>query len=163
MKEKKKEKLVEVYVPLANHWAIGGETMWGLPLGNDRYILKNIPCYAYDLNRGDCVVASLEPSDGLRHIRKVDGRGGHSTLRVLFGEKIPAKDIAKLVASFKGYAAESAQVNDRFFSVDIPPAGDYDSLYLILEEWETRGDLQFETCEAREEGSFDDLPAAGEG
>jgi hypothetical protein len=59
MKEKKKEKLVEVYVPLANHWAIGGETMWGLPLGNDRYILKSIPCYAYDLNRGDCVVASL--------------------------------------------------------------------------------------------------------
>jgi len=162
MKEKKKEKLVEVYADLPNHWAIGGETMWALPLGDGRYILKSIPCYAYDLNREDCVVASPGPADGLRHIRKVDGRGGHSTLRVLFGENLSAREISELVASFKGYGAESVQVNDRFFSVDIPPAGDHDSLYLMLEEWETRGELQFETCEARAEGSFDDLPAEGE-
>ncbi|MBE9537289.1 MAG: DUF4265 domain-containing protein [Proteobacteria bacterium] len=163
MKEKNKtEKLVEVYVDLPNHWAIDGETMWGLPLGNDIYVLKSIPCYSYDLNRGDCVVASPEPDGSIRNIRKVHGRSGNRTLRVLFAEKVPAKDMAKFIASFKGYGAESVQVNERFFSVDIPPTGDYDSLYLLLEEWETKGDIQYETCEAREEGSFDDLPARGE-
>lgn len=160
MKEKRnEEKLVEIYVDLPNHWAVGGETMWGLPLGNELYILKSIPCYAYDLNRGDCVVANPELDGSLRHIRKVDGRSGNRTLRALFGEKIASKEISKLVASFRGYGAESVQVNERFFSVDIPPAGDYDSLYMLLEEWEDRGDLQYETCEAREEGSFDDLSA----
>ncbi len=148
----------ELHIELPNHWAIDGESIWALNLGEDIFEIKNVPCYAYDLNMGDRVLATIKPSDLIPRVQKVVAKSGHRTLRALLHENVDLREWKKLIVSLGDYAAALIQVNDRFFAFDIPPDGDYDSLYLKLEDLEQLGILQYETCEARNEGSFDDLP-----
>ena len=148
----------ELHIELPNHWAIDGESVWALNLGEDIFEIKNVPCYAYDLNMGDRVLATIQPPDLIPRVQKVVAKSGHRTLRALLHENVDLGEWKKLIAGLSNYAAALIQVSDRFFAFDIPPTGDYDSLYLKLEDLEQLGILQYETCEARSEGSFDDLP-----
>jgi Domain of unknown function (DUF4265) len=59
------------------------ERVWALPLGNERYELRNTPFYAFDLNWGDVVQAKQLPDDVPR-VANVIGRSGHKTLRITF-------------------------------------------------------------------------------
>ena len=148
----------ELHIELPNHWAIDGESVWALNLGEDIFEIKNVPCYAYNLNMGDRVFATIQPPDLIPRVQKVVAKSGHRTLRALLHENVDLREWKKLIVSLGDYAAALIQVSDRFFAFDIPPDGDYDSLYLKLEDLEQLGILQYETCEARNEGSFDDLP-----
>ena len=153
------KKPTELHIELPNHWAMDGESVWGLNIGGEVFEIKNVPCYAYDLNMGDRVLATVNPPDLIPRIQKVVARSGHRTLRALLNEDVDLGEWEKLVAGLCNYGAVHVRVSERFFAFDIGPGGDYDSLYLQLEELEEKGILQYETCEAREEGSFDDLPA----
>ena len=148
----------ELHIELPNHWALDGESIWALKLANDLFEIKNVPCYAYDLNMGDKVLATIQPPDLVPRIQKVVGKSGHRTLRALLHENADLTEWKKLMNKLGDYKASVIQASDRFFAFDIPPEGDYDSLYLKLEDLEQAGILQYETCEARVEGSFDDLP-----
>jgi hypothetical protein len=44
----------------------------------------------------------------------------------------------------------------RLVAIDVPPGADFDAMLVILDRCEAAGELSFETCEARETGSFDD-------
>jgi hypothetical protein len=158
-------KPTELHIELPNHWAIDGESVWGINMGGDIFEVKNVPCYAYDLNMGDRVLATIRPPDLVPRVQKVVARSGHRTLRALLNENVDLGEWKKLIARLSDYGAVQNQVSERFFSFDIQPKGDYDSLYLKLEDLEEQGILQYETCEARKEGSFDDLPndQSGEG
>ena len=46
----------------------------------------------------------------------------------------------------------------RLFALDIPPTGNYQAVCDQLWQWEQERLLEYETCEARIEGSFDDAP-----
>lgn len=151
-------KLRELHIELPNHWAIDGESVWGLNMGGDIFEIKNVPCYAYDLNMGDRVLATIRPPDLIPRVHKVVAKSGHRTLRALLNENVDLGEWKKLIGRLSDYGAVQIQVSERFFAFDIQPKGDYDSLYLKLEELEEEGILQYETCEARKEGSFDDLP-----
>ena len=152
------EKLKELHINLPNHWAIDGETLWVAQIAGDLYELKNAPCYAYGLNMGDRVEARVDPPALKLQIKKVIKGSGHDTLRALFQEHVPMKERLDLVKAMEAYGAATQQVTAQFFVFDIPPEGDFDAIYQQLESLEKSGLLEFETCEAREEGSFDDLP-----
>jgi hypothetical protein len=49
------------------------------------------------------------------------------------------------------------RANDTHVAIDIEPEGSYSMVYDQLQEWEEAGLLSFETCEAREKDSFDDV------
>lgn len=155
------EKLKELHINLPNHWAIDSETLWGAHIEGDHYELKNAPCYAYGLNMGDVVEARVDPPALKLEIKKVIKRSGHDTLRALFKEHVPMKERIDLVKAMEAYSAVSNQVTANFFCFDIPPEGDFDAIYKQFESMEGEGYLEFETCEEREEGSFDDLPKGG--
>jgi hypothetical protein len=158
-------KPTELHIELPNHWAIDGESVWGLNMGGEIFEIKNVPCYAYDLNMSDRVLATIRPPDLIPRVHKVVAKSGHRTLRALLNENVDLGEWKKLIARLSDYGAVQIQVSERFFAFDIQPKGDYDSLYLKLEDLEEQGILQYETCEARKEGSFDDLPndQSGEG
>ncbi|MDT8316367.1 MAG: DUF4265 domain-containing protein [bacterium] len=156
-------KPIELHIELPNHWAIAGESIWALNLGGDVFELKNVPCYAYDLNMGDRVLALIQPPDLILRVQKVVAKSGHRTLRALLHENVDLGEWKKLTARLSDYGVTRIQVSERFFVFDIQPEGDYDSLYLRLEDLEELGILQYETCEARSEGSFDDLPQDQQG
>ena len=149
---------MKVYVDLPNHWAVGGESLWALPLGSDTYELSNVPFYAYDLNFLDVVEASAASPDVKPVIRRVVRRSGHRTLRVIFRESTPKRDRVPLLKSLGELDAYFERATRTLFAIDIEPQGDFQGVCDRLDAWE-RGDLlEYETCEARVEGSFDESP-----
>lgn len=150
--------LAKVFVDLPNHWATGGESMWARPLGENLYELHNRPFYAYDLNLLDVVLAISAHPDEKPLVKRVVRRSGHRTLRVMFSEETGESQRLLLLKGLDKLGVTWEGANRRLFSLDIPPSGDYQATCDQLCEWEQAGYLDYETCEARIDGSFDDVP-----
>lgn len=152
------ENLVKLHIDLPNHWAIGGESMWATPLGNDLYRIENVPFFAYGLNFLDIVLAKSESEDLIPEICSVVTPSGHRTYRIMFDKKLNRDKQVELLASLEQHSATYERANERDVSIDIKADGDYLAIYDQLALYEEQGLLSFETCESRAEGSFDDLP-----
>jgi len=153
------EELTKVRVDLPNHRASGGESMWALPLGNDTYELRNTPFHAYDLNFLDVVEARSATPDQKPAVVRVVTRSGHRTLRVQFSEAMPVQDRLNRLESLASLGASFEGKDDGFFAIDVSPDGGYEAVCDQLAVWGREGALDYETCEARVVGSFDDRPS----
>jgi hypothetical protein len=152
--------LTKIRIDLPNHCATGGESLWAKPVGVDTYEVRNTPFHAYDINFLDIVEARSTDPNLKPAVVRVVKRSGHRTLRVRFSDSGPASErvaqlesLAVLKVSFEGK-------NDTFFAIDVEPDGNYDAVCSQLAAWEKAGVLEYETCEARIEGSFDDRPGS---
>lgn len=150
------EGLKKIYIDLPNHWAIGGESMWAKPLGNNLFKIKNIPFYVYGLNFHDIVRATADPEELKPRIRELVEPSGHKTFRVFFNKDIKRGQQEKVLDLMKELTISYERANDTFFSLDMEPTGNYQGVFDRLEEFEKQNILDFETCEARVKGSFDD-------
>jgi len=154
--------LTKIVVDLPNHWATGGESMWAHPLGEDLFEVRNVPFYAYGLNFLD-IVRAVEPSpDNKPVILELVKSSGHQTLRVSFNDTIIESERPELLRRLNAHRAYFEGANPGYFAIDVEPAGDYAAVRAQLDEWEAAGLLEYETCEARVPGSFDDRPGAEE-
>ena len=152
------KKLTKVHVDLPNHWAVGGESMWAQPIGGDMYELRNVPFHAYDLNFLD-VVEAVAPHPRLKpSVRRVVRRSGHHTLRVIFFDATPEVHRIPLLESLSDLHASFEGANKKLFAIDIASNDNFEEVCRRLGAWERQGLLQYETCEARVEGSFDERP-----
>ncbi|MEL6972176.1 MAG: DUF4265 domain-containing protein [Bacteroidota bacterium] len=149
--------LVKIHIDLPHHWATSGEAMWATPLGNDLFLIENIPFHAYGLNFHDIVRATPDSSDQIPEIRELVQPGGHRTFRVFFHNHISRKKQEEVLDSLKDLTISYERANRIYFSLDMQPGGNYQAIFAALEELTEKNILEFETCEARKEGSFDDL------
>lgn len=152
------EGLEKIYVDLPNHWAIGGESLWATPLGNDLFRLENIPFYAYGLNFQDIVKTASKSDAQIPEIQVLIEFSGHRTFRVFFKQGIDQPKQEEVLKSMQELTISYEQANDIYFSLDMQPNGNYQAVFDRLAELEQENGLGFETCEARVEGSFDDFP-----
>lgn len=152
------ENLVKLHIDLPNHWAIGGESMWATPLENDLFRIENVPFFAYGLNFLDIVNATSDSEDLIPEIRYVKTPSGHRTYRIMFDKELAREKQVELLGSLEVHGATYERANGKDVAIDIKPEGDHLAVYDQLDEYEANGYLSFETCEARTEGSFDDLP-----
>jgi uncharacterized protein DUF4265 len=152
------ENLTKIRVDLPNHWATGGEAMWAQLVGENLYELRNAPFYAYDLNFLDVVEAVSEHEDLKPDVRRVVRRSGHRTLRVFFSKAVSSSERPALLETLKELGATFEGATESLFAIDIKADGSYDAVCERLYEWEKKGLLEYETCEARVPGSFDDAP-----
>ena len=150
--------LTKVHVDLPNHWAVGGESIWARSVGVHAFELHTVPFHAYDLNYLDVVEAVSQGPERKPSVRRVLRRSGHRTLRLFLKETTPNSDRAPLLESLKVFGASFERANRRYFAIDIAPTGDYEGTCARLDEWSDQGILDYETCEARVPGSFDDQP-----
>ena len=150
--------LEKIHIDLPNHWAIGGESMWATHLGNDLYRIENVPFYAYGLNFLDIVHATPDSDETIPEIRKVVNPSGHRTYRVIFSQETHRDKQSELLESLMEFEATYERADKTLVAVDIKPSGDHLAVYDQLDKYADEGYLGFETCEARVEGSFDDLP-----
>ena len=150
--------LVKVHIDLPNHWAIGGEAFWAQPLGEDLYEIHNVPFFAYGLNFLDVVYATPDADDLIPEIKKVSRPSGHRTYRVIFESGIDRLQQAELLEILEQWGGTYERADGTNISIDIKPDGDYVAIYDQLDKFANSGYLSFETCEARADGSFDDLP-----
>lgn len=116
------------------------ETLWAIPLGDDRYELANSPFYAYGVSWKDVVLAPRAP-DGMPEFQKILSKAGHKTVRVRLDPpyergNVSAKRVDELVAlgcSFEGS-------HNTLISFDVPPEVKLglvrDYLISIDAEWE---------------------------
>lgn len=151
-------RLTKLVVELPNHWAEHGtESLWARKVGDDLYVLENVPFFAYGLNYRDVVRADASFAEGEPVAREVVRRGGHTTLRVVFRRNDEPRarrrallsELCPLKVSFESW-------DDSFFALDVAPDGDVGAVLAWLERLEKRNVLGFETCEARRRGSFDE-------
>lgn len=150
------EGLEKVHIDLPNHWAIGGESMWAEPLGNDLYKIENIPFYAYGLNFHDVVRATADSDELKPEIRELVEPSGHRTFRVFFEKHLERSEQEEVLNSMKDLTISYERANSTYFALDMKPEGNYQVVFDRLDELEQQNILGFETCEARVEGSFDD-------
>ena len=149
------EELEKVYVDLPNHWATGGESMWAKPLGNDLYQIQNIPFFAYGLNYLDIVKVDSSDETIKPVVLEVVEPSGFMTLRIVFMDGFEEQAQSELFNELMQFKIEIERDNENYVALSIEPEGHYDAVYEKLSEFESKGVLEFETCEARELNSFD--------
>jgi uncharacterized protein DUF4265 len=150
--------LTKVRVDLPHHPTTGGEALWAYPIGSDLYELRNVPMFAYGLNYRDIVLATSDSPDALPEIRKVVKRNGHRTLRVVFATNVPEAKKVELLQSLRFLSTSFERATDRFFALDLAPRADLARVRAVLDDWNARGWSEYETCEPRSRGRFDDTP-----
>lgn len=151
------ENLTKLHIDLPQHWATGGESLWAEELGADLYRIRNVPFFAYGLNFHDVVRATADAPDLKPEIREVVEPGGHKTLRLFFADSVDKDEQVKLLESLHAYKAYYERATGIHVAIDIEPEGSYQDVCNKLWEWEKADLLSYETCEARIEGSFDDV------
>ena len=150
--------LTKIHVELPNHWATSGESMWARHVGGDLYEIRNVPFYAYGLNFLD-IVEAVAPSPDLKPmVRAVRTRSGHTTMRVIFLEDTDADEAGEMLRAMASMHVTFEGVSDSYYALDVEPEGDAQKVLAHLKDLEARGILEYETCEHRVEGSFDDAP-----
>lgn len=156
MSREPKEELEKVYVDLPKHWAVGGESMWAKPLGNNLFEIRNTPFYAYGLNWGDIVRAVPSESHLKPEILEVMKPSGNKTLRIYFDGKVSRASQKSYLEDLKRLNLSYERANDILIALDIEPDADYKVICDKLWELEQKGVLEYETCEARVPNGFDD-------
>ena len=132
--------------------------MWAVDLGNDLYELRNTPFYAYDLNFGDVVRATTDSPDLKPEVRSVARRSGHATIRVFFEKAVSNGKRLELIESLKSLSVSYEGASEIYFALDLEPDADIIGVRRELDRWKAEGWGEYETCEPRVVGSFDDRP-----
>lgn len=153
------DELEKIYVDLPNHWATGGESFWAKDLGNAEYELRNTPFYAYGLNWGDIVLAISSAPDRKPEIQKVIRPSGNRTLRVFFGDLVSRESQVEHLDGLHALGLSYERATKRLVALDVAPDSDYGEICNELWKLEQQGILEYETCEPRADGRFDDGPA----
>ena len=148
--------LTKVHVDLPNHWATSGESMWARSLGSNRFRIDNVPFYAYGLNYGDVVEAMPEAPDLKPSVLRVLERSGHQTLRVFFEESVEESERLRLLDSLRDLGVTYERCSPRYFALDLEPGASLNQVRTSLDTWQINGLADYETCEPRVPGSFDD-------
>jgi hypothetical protein len=150
--------LEKIHIDLPNHWWFKGESLWAKPLGDDLYEIQNVPFCAYGLNCGDVVLATADTPDLKPEIRRVVRSSGNRTIRAFFNEDPPDKGMQKpYIEYIEGMEAWVERANASVICINITPSADYEAIQKYLTTLEESDVLEYETCEERIPGSFDDL------
>ena len=99
------DNLEKLHIDLPNHWAIGGESLWATPLGDDLYRIENVPFFAYGLNFLDVVLATSDSDELKPEIRKVVTPSGRRTYRVMFDSSVEREKQVELLEILEQFEA----------------------------------------------------------
>jgi len=152
------EGLTKVHIDLPNHWWFKGESLWAKDLGDDLYEIQNVPFCAYGLNCLDVVHAIADDADLKPEIRSVVRRSGNQTARLFFDDESTREQQKPYLDKIISMGAWTERANESVVCVNIPASANYESICDYLAQLEVEEVLDFETCEERVPGSFDDLP-----
>lgn len=153
--QKAEPDLVKIVVELDNA-AVGGESLWAKPLGDNLFELRNTPWCAYNLHFGD-VVRAIAPDESKKPlVQEVVRRSGHQTLRVVFEDSVRRERQDEIFAPIREWKASWERANSCYVAVDVLPEGNFDEVFSYFAELETNGELTFENGTQPEYPGFSD-------
>jgi hypothetical protein len=126
-------------------------------LGDDLYEIRNTPFYAYGINWGDIVRADSTDPTLKPEVREVVIPSGNKTLRVFLNKELGQEEQDAILTSLQHLDISWERADDHYVAIDVHPESDYQAVCDRLMDLEEEGTLAYETCEAREAGSFDDV------
>jgi hypothetical protein len=151
--------LENIFVDLPNHWATGGESLWAFRLDDGTYQIDNVPFYAYGVNYRDIVRVDSSTPDQKPIVKEVVKPSGHRTIRVIFPKEVGKAEQAPIISVLEKMHVSAERAFEYYLALDIPPIVDYDSVRDTLDGYQHNGILEYETCEPRADGHFDEGPA----
>jgi hypothetical protein len=97
------------------------ETLWAIPLGDDRYKLDNSPFYAYGVSWQDTVFAPFDAQEGLPTFQSVVAKSGNRTIRVIFDPPVsPGNASDHVLQGLVALGCSYEGANPKYMSVNIP-------------------------------------------
>ena len=117
------------------------ETLWAIPLGDDRYKLDNSPFYAYGVSWHDTVFAPVDSQEGMPTFQTVVSKSGNRTVRVIFDPPVaPGNSSDQVLQGLIAIGCSYEGAIPKYLSVNIPPAVELQGVrsYLIQHDaqWE---------------------------
>jgi hypothetical protein len=102
--------------------SVNVETLWAIPLGEDRYQLDNSPFYAYSASWKDIVYAPFDPLERFAVFQRVLRKLGHRTIRMVF-EKAATESGAseRVLEGLVSLGCSYEGATKTYVCVDIPP------------------------------------------
>jgi hypothetical protein len=129
----------------------GAEAMWADILGGGRYILDNVPVFAYDVSYGDEFSANRLP-DGRLLFERVHRRGGHSTYRVTLHEGLFADTrVRDRIAEAKRLSALTSDYAGELLAFSVQDQTADAQIELLLEDGKNDGLWDWEISSARDD------------
>ncbi|MFO0727472.1 MAG: DUF4265 domain-containing protein [Myxococcota bacterium] len=140
------EGLVEIHVGLeAEAWhGFDIESLWAEALGDDRYLLRSTPFYAFDLSPEDIVRAKPKSAGSAPTLEEVVERGGTSTYRVFVRRGIEDPTFEKYFGPLEELDCNYEAADANLASIEVPPQATLEEVYELLEEGESAGVWEFE-------------------
>lgn len=129
------------------------ETLWAIPLGEDRYRLDNSPFYAYGVSWQDIVLAPIDAQEGLPAFQSVLARSGNRTVRVIFDPPVsPGNSSDQVLQGLVALGCSYEGANRGYMSVNIPAGVELQEVRSYL----VQNDAQWEHADPTYESLFPD-------
>ena len=124
------------------------DTVWGEPLGSDRFRIESCPFFAYGLSRDDVVRAAGEGGPVLDDVLE---KSGHRTLRFALdpGVSFEAEPVQRLLERVGDTGCTYELLRPRFVAIDVPPEVDLAVLADLLQGAARKGTLAWEWADPR--------------
>jgi hypothetical protein len=159
MEEYLEKNLIKIKIPLPANDPSGGEAewVWAEPVGDDRFVVRNVPTFIYGVSYGDIVRAN-RVGDALV-FQSIVQRGGHSTYRAYVKSDRRNLQVANVLQTLESMHCDIEPATDKIIGIDVLPEADINAVYRVLEEAENSEIIQFEEAHC---GHKPDLPVPRE-
>ena len=105
------------------------------------YKLETAPFFAAKIALGDVVWAGHSSLDGVLTYRKTVEYSGNSTIHVILMDDVHT--IETVTGIFEGLGCTSAEMNNKYFALNVPASVDYFPIKRKLDELEKAGALDY--------------------
>jgi len=119
------------------------ESIWAEDNGLGNFRIDNIPFFTYGISYNDIIFAELD-RDNLLFFKKVIKRGGHSTLRLFFTNKLSEQEKQSEIKKLNKIGAVVERATESLFAIDVSPDTNLKSVISLLKEGEQRGEYEYE-------------------
>lgn len=98
------------------------ETIWAVPLGEERFVLENSPFFAYGVSWQDTILAPFDEREGMHAFQRVLKKSGNRTIRVIFDPPVsPGNASDEVLQGLVGLGCSYEGANPTYVSINIPP------------------------------------------
>jgi Domain of unknown function (DUF4265) len=121
------------------------EQIWCVPMGQDRYVVDNIPFYARDISLGDEIQTEMRDSD--RWFAKLLKPLGNTTVRAFARNQTFGPLLIPRLRAFGGQAEKMEGIH--LVAISFPPSADLISALDFLDRETESGNVAFEESSVR--------------
>ncbi|MBI6563547.1 DUF4265 domain-containing protein [Pseudomonas synxantha] len=116
------------------------ESIWGIQITTNTFVIDNTPYYIYGLSKGDTVLATMKNNELFGS--KIVSKGGHSTLRAFVEQSDIRQNIRDEI--IKLGADCNSVTGGSLLAIDIPPVADFDRIDKFLSSVSNNDTIAYE-------------------